>query len=277
VVGGLFGASKDIVEDEAPAPQASDAPSAREVSQWPWEGQPDSAACDFAAGHLFHHLPARLTVNGGVHAETCLTAIGAIAGFAAQRALFAYLKDTRDEALLKQMRTVKTVAGAEYYFGEPLNRMLVSSAETEHNQRLWSLAAGGAVGAGLPSSQLPKLGDMFAHVAKTIGGAGAGLPSVSPDHHPQEPAGEILKMVWPLALACFAGRFPAAPQTFGAASLRHWPAIAARVASALILEMPSTLDRRVALILVMEAAIYASKLHPSAVNGSVARDGQTLH
>src|SRR5688500_675536 len=84
VVGGLFGASKDIVDDEAPAPQASDAPSAREVSQWPWEGQPDSAACDFAAGHLFHHLPARLTVNGGVHAETCLTAIGAIAGFAAQ-------------------------------------------------------------------------------------------------------------------------------------------------------------------------------------------------
>jgi hypothetical protein len=266
-----------MVDDDTIAPRASDAPSARDVSQWPWEGQPDSAACNFAAGHLFHHLPARLTMNGGVHAESCLTAIGAVAGFAAQRALFAHLKDTGDEALLKQMRTVKTNAGAAYYFGEPLNRMLVSSCETEGNQRLWPLAAGGAVEAGLPSSQLPKLGDMFAHVAKTIGGVGAGLPSVSRDHHPQQPAGEILKMVWPLALACFTGRLPATPQNIGAASLRHWPAIAARVASALIAGMPPTFDRRVALILVMEAAIFASKLPPSAVNGSAARDGQTLH
>jgi hypothetical protein len=155
--------------------------------------------------------------------------------------------------------------------------MLVATSEAENNQRLWALAAGGAVSAGLPPAQLPKLADMFAHVAKNVGGEDEGLPSVSPNHHPHKRTADLLKHVWPLAQMCFTGRFPNMPQKFGAASHQHWPVIAARVASALIPKMPPSLDRCVALILVMEAAIYGSKLHPSTLNDSPARDGKTLH
>jgi hypothetical protein len=275
LIRGFFGRNKAKAETQAS--QVSDVPGMQQVSQWPWDGQPDSAACDFAVAHLYHNLPARLTANGGVHAETCLTAIGAIAGFAAQRALFSHLKESKDETLIKQMRRVRTATGAEYYFGEPLNRMLVPSSDAENNRRLWSLAAGGAVGAGLHPSQLPKLTEMFAHVAKNVGAEGEGFPSVSRNHHPHKPTSELLKHVWPLALMCFTGRFPNVQQNFGAASPQHWPVIAGRVAGALMPKMPATLDRRIALILVMEAAIYGSKLHPSVVNGTSERDGRTLH
>ena len=283
MVRGFFGRSKaKAAEQPGAAPdtgtQQGERRPAQRITEWPWDGQPDSAACNFAVGHLFNNLPARLAVEGGIHAETCLAAIGAIAGYAAQRALFARLKDTRDEALLKQMHTVKTKAGREYFFGEPLNRMLVPSSEAESNQRLWSLAAGSAVGAGLAPEQLPKIDDMFAHVAKSLGGEREGLPSVSKEHHPHMPVGGLLKGVWPLALMCFTGNVPKAKRKFGVAGMRHWPAISARVASALMRKMPPTLDQRTALIIVMESAIYASKLKPIMLDEAGAKAvGATLH
>jgi hypothetical protein len=84
--------------------------------------------------------------------------------------------------------------------------------------------------------------------------------------------------MWPLALMCLAGRFPKADREFGVASIEHWPAISARAASALMLKMPATLDKRTALTLVMEAAIYGSKVSPAALSKAGARPaGTSLH
>jgi hypothetical protein len=276
VLGKLFGKGKQkpvvsaepsepAVRADPPEPAAMPA-----VGQPPWEGEPEQAACDFAVGNLFNTLPARLAVEGRVHAQTCLAAIGAIAGFSAQRALFEHLKTSGDQALLKQMRTVKTKSGGEYFFGEPLNRMLIPASEAESNQRLWSLAASGAVTAGLAFSKLPDLGDMFTHIATTIGGEREGLPSIGKAHYPHLAGKELLKAVWPLALACFSGQIPDAPRDYGAAPTRHWPAISGRVASALIQKMAPALDPRIALIIVMESAIHASKVKPSVANAVAA-------
>ena len=280
---GFFGGSKNMVtagqsaQARETAATADEQRNGQRITAWPWDGQRDSAACNFAVGHLLTNVPARLMRGGRVHAETCLAALGAIAGFAGQRALFAHLKETKDESLLKQMHTVRTKAGGEYFFGEPLNRMLLPSSAAENNQRLWSLAAGSAVGAGLAPEHLPKVAEMFAYVANTLGGEREGLPSVASEHYPHLPAGELLKGLWPLAMMCFTGRFPKATRQFGVASIKHWPAISARVASTLLQKMPRTLDQRTGLIILMESAIYASKLKPAVLEKVGAKTVGTLH
>jgi hypothetical protein len=277
---GFFGRGKNRPASEKPAAprQAGDAghDEARSA-QWPWVGKPDHVACNFAVAHLLINLPARVGAKQQAHGETCLAAIGAIAGLAAQRALFTRIKQTQDEALLEQLHMVKARQGTEYYAGEPLNRMLVPSSPAEDNQRLWPIVASTAVSAGLPRAQLPALKDMFAHVANTLGTEAEGLPSVSRHHHPRKPAGELLQALWPLALMCFGGRFPKVERDFGQASEQHWPVISACVASALMRKMPPTLDPRTALIIVMESAIYGSKLSPAVVNRDALQAAGTLH
>jgi hypothetical protein len=266
VLGKFFGRKdKTDAEKVEPAPGASPA-RAPDSGQHPWTGQPDEIACNFALGHLYHNLKLRLTVDERIHAETLVAAAGAVAGFAAQRALFARIAATRDEATLGQLQLVTTASGATYVFGEPLNQSLFGHSNAEAPERLWPHAAGGAVAAGLSPDQLPDLSAMFAHVSRVLGGAHEGLPSVP--QRPHLPARELLKGVWPVARMCFTGSLPGseASARFGPASRRFWPAIAAHAAGSLIREVGPVLDPRSALVIAMESAIYASKLDPATID-----------
>jgi hypothetical protein len=75
---------------------------------------------------------------------------------------------------------------------------------------------------------------------------------------------ETLQIVWPLAMDCFHGRlhdaFPHRPT-----AMRRWPAIAGCVAGELIQRTAGILHPRIGLIIVMESAIYASKIRPASV------------
>ncbi len=73
-------------------------------------------------------------------------------------------------------------------------------------------------------------------------------------------------VVWPLALMCFTGRFPGASREYGVAGIQNWPAISARAASAFIQKVKGALEPAKALTIVMEAAIYASKLDPEPID-----------
>jgi hypothetical protein len=228
----------------------------------PWAWEKDAAECDAAAANLLDALPRRLTLDGVVHAETCLAAIGAIAGLAAQRALFQQLTEQDDAVTLKQIRNGRTRTGIEYFSGEPLNRMLVPAAGVKTGG-IWSLVAAGALRVGLPPRQLPDVGEMFAHVARNLAQDGEGRPSIS-EHQPHMTGRETLQIVWPVAMDCFHGRspdaFPHRPT-----AMRRWPAIAACVAGELIQRTAPILHPRNGLIIVMESAIYASKIRPASV------------
>lgn len=232
------------------------------ASRWPWAGQPDNDACNFAVAHLTRELPAGLQVDGRVHAETCLAAIGAIAGFTAQHALISDLKERGDTATLGQLHRVSTISGGHYFFGEPLNWTLLPLSKADADSKLWSVAAGGAIAAGLHPSQLPNPDRLFADFVDALGGKHEGMPRVLEKHLPQLPVKQLLVQTWPVATMCFIGRFPAQPSEYGAASTKFWPAIAAHVASTLIRQTRSAVDPRTALIIVMESAIYTSKLTP---------------
>lgn len=233
-----------------------------DVRDFPWEGDRDDVACNLALAHLVGNLPRHLTVEGRVHAETYVAAVGAIAGFAAQRTLF----ETLGPGATMQAATTKD--GNRYWFGDALNDMLVPRAESDAGTKVWSIAAGAAASAGLPIAKMPDERKMFAHVASALGGEKEGLPSVAPKHHPQLPGRTLLKTVWPLALICFSGKFPGTDHEYGMAPRKWWSAIAARASGRPIFDVKEVLPPDIALTILMETAIYASKLDRGTIEPS---------
>ncbi len=231
----------------------------------PWKGQPDETACDLALDHLVSKLPEKLAVDGRTHAETLLAASAAIAGFVAQRALFSQLEETGDAETRSQISVMGMSDGRGFFLGEPLNQTLVAQSAGGAQTRLWSLVVAAAVSCGLAVSRLPDVDDMFVHVTGTLGDRDEGMPSVPERHHPQMPPQQLLARVWPLAVMCFTGKFPGEAREFGEAGMATRPAIAARAASSFIAMLKDELDMALALTIVMETAIYASKLDPATI------------
>jgi hypothetical protein len=213
---------------------------------------------------------ARVTVDDRIHAETLVAAIGAIAGFAAQRALFADIAARDDKAMLAQILTATTKSGDTYYFGDLLNYMLIPKTEADSVSRLWSHALGNAISAGLDPSRIPDVGPMFGHVSADLGGEREGIPTVDREHYPHMRIRDLLKATWPTALTCFSGHFPNASREYGEASIKFWPAIAAHSAGGIMNQVKGVLDPMTSLVIVMESAIYASKLDPASIGGQAA-------
>ncbi|MGJ4886879.1 hypothetical protein ACQR1Y_01725 [Bradyrhizobium sp. HKCCYLRH3099] len=230
----------------------------------PWKNAPDAVACNYALGHLFRNVPACLTIDGRIHAETYMSAVGAIAGYAAQRTLFA----ASPPVVGGNINRLTVKSGDEYWFGDSLNNMLVPETQADGNRCVWSLAAGGALGAGLKIEQMPKLGAMFEHVASTIGGPDEGRSSVPAPHQAHVAARDLLKAVWPVAIVCFAGKIPGAGREFGIAPIAWWSAIAAQAASRPIHDVRGVLSPDIALTLLMESAIYCSKLDQARIEAA---------
>jgi hypothetical protein len=234
------------------------------ASELPWKNAPDSMACNFAFGHLVNNLPGRLKIDGRIHAETYISAVGAIAGYAAQRTLFA----ENPPVIGFNIDRVTTESGDRYWFGDALNNMLIPRTEAEGPRRVWSMAAGSAVDAGIQPDQLPKLEAMFKHVSSAIGGRNEGKSSVPAQHQAYLPARDLLKLIWPLAATCFSGKFPDANMDYGVAPVAWWSTIAARAAGRQMHDVKSVLRPDIALTLLMESAIYCSKLEQSTVEGA---------
>ena len=230
-------------------------------NELPWKTAQDAVACNFALGHLVGNLRGRLTIGGRIHAETYISAVGAIAGYAAQRTLFAL----SPPVVNGNINRAAVASGEQYWFGDSLNYMLVPKTEADGNRCVWSLAAGGAMSAGLQPQQIPKLDAMFKHVASTIGGADEGKSSIPAQHQAQLAARDLLKAVWPVAVTCFSGKFPGASREFGVVPVAWWSAIAAQASNRPIQDVKNVLPPDIALTLLMESAIYCSKLDQSSV------------
>jgi hypothetical protein len=197
--------------------------------------------------------------DGRVHAETYVAASGAIAGYAAQRTL------TNDGAAIPpDMQMATTQSGDKYLFGEALNDMLWAKAgtktEAEAGGRVWARAAGAAVSVGLPASRVPGFEDMFRHVSQSLGGPLEGRPSTGPDHQPSVPVRELLALVWPQAARLFAADFDDLHRRFGPVPVAWWGAVAAYATARPIIDVKDVLEPSIALTILMESAIYASKL-----------------
>ncbi len=234
-------------------------------NELPWKDAPDAVACNFALGNLVTNLPRRLTVDGRIHAETYMSAVGAIAGYAAQRTLFAATPPVAGV----NINRARVTSGAQYWLGDSLNAMLVPRTAADSNRCVWSLAAGGAVSAGLPREKIPNLDAMFKHVVANLGKPEEGRSSVPAKHQAHLAARDLLKAVWPIAAICFSGKIPGATREFGAVPAAWWSAVAAQAANRPIQDVKSVLAPAIALTLLLESAIYCSKLDEAVVETGV--------
>lgn len=232
--------------------------------EYPWKHTKDFSASNFALGHLSVNIRARLTIDGLLHAETFVVALGAVAGFCAQCALHETMIKAGKVKLGKDYHIRVFSDGRKYLFGDVLNDFLISTAPGRLG--LWSLVVGAAAREGVPVAELPDLGPIFSVVAESAGTFKFGLIDVRDEHKPHLQPLQALNLVWPLARKCLTGK-GLDDRDYGQAAFEHWPVIANIVASNSISQMKEVLNPRVAARLIMQSAIIASKVQPTTVVG----------
>ena len=229
----------------------------------PWRDAPDGIAANFALADLINNLPRKMMLDGRVHAETLLAASGAIAGYAAQRALLGPMA-AQDINEANGFHFVRTTSGGLFIYGQPLDNALLPTTAVDH-QKLWPLAAGAAIMSGLDQNAVPAVAPMFAHVAQTLGSPREGTTSLNGVEFQLHPR-DLLKALWPFALMCFNGELSAEVLNPRVTVSQRWrPIIAAIAANRMIRDTASTVPPLKALTIVMETAIYTSKLAPPMV------------
>src|SRR5215470_15017846 len=247
--------------------------------RYPWSGTDDEIVVNLAIGSLRDSLMKWLTTERGVHAETLLVSIGAIAGFAAQCAVQERIKNRdvpgahkgmpgeelgtllRERGLAVQA-TAKS--GEVFFFGDLINGYLVQQAPTI-DPPLFAILAAAAIEAGAKRTELPDVVPMFKRASQTIGTQEYGVLNpprpLSPHYTPREALNEF----WPRVKFIFErtdGQGVVEPTKGRNVKPEYWPLITALVARQFLIMAKDTIEPRLALALIMESAIVMSKVDP---------------
>jgi len=257
ILGKLVGSGADSTSKEAPslgqakpgpAPQQNEeqlSPGMRALLQTIRErsAQDPLIGVKLGAKEIFQRLLDGMRDARGVHIESILCALGALAGYACQASL-------RAQALAKGMpetaafQTVQTKDGRHYFFGDPLNRAL---AEDQYS--VWGLVAGAAQHIG--AQELPDLGDIFQHSAQALGSDQFGIPRIPEGHRPGDLPANFLKILWPMHLPTVKLFCPDPVE---------WPVLYALAIQEVIYAGKAAIDPRLAVSIVMESAVPMSKI-----------------
>ena len=181
----------------------------------------------------------------GAHVESLFTALGALAGFACQMALWERIKQDKTQA--GQLRVVQGKDGKRYFFGDALNSTLA-----EDKYSVWALTGGSAQYLG--AKELPDPNTIFEHVARTVGTPEFGLPQVPANHRPRHRPIQYLVAIWSKLLPIvdkFCDGAHERPILFGLA-IQELMAMA-----------KGAIAPEIAAKLVMESAIPMSKVDPA--------------
>ncbi|WP_119302432.1 hypothetical protein [Dongia deserti] len=186
----------------------------------------------------------------GIHCETLLTVIGALAGYAAQQALWEGMVKPGKLAITQAFQVVETSSGATYFFGDALDALL-ASMEPKHLS-IWKIVAGGTLASG--GDHLPDIGNLLRHCAATAGTSAFGLPRLPDNHLPSILPRAALERFWPGARLLLALAEPL-----------HWPLHMANAAQKLMQAMKGSIAPDLAVRIVMEAAVPMSRVDPATV------------
>lgn len=140
---------------------------------------------------LNERLIAGLKNEKGVHFESFLTVLGALAGFSCQVSVCEQQRaGTLSLPAGKAAWAVTQAAdGRKYYFGDALNQPLV-----EGPLSIWKLTTGIVQHLG---AAVPDVAEIFKHVASSVGSDGFGVPRIPADHRPGDLPINYLKIIWP--------------------------------------------------------------------------------
>jgi hypothetical protein len=242
----------------ASAPPPSALPGSRPIAPSLIELGKGEAAPAGGAARIVRFLLDAYNDEHGVNAETVLSAAGALAGFAAQEAIWEGLVRPGKIAAAQALVQVGTKSGETYFFGDLLNAILMSTQEGHLS--IWSLAAGAAVKLGAQS--LPRLEPIVAHCSETVGTPAFGVPVLPINLALKELPRQALRH-WPQikSILLSAGVQPL-----------HWPLEVGRAVQNLIFQVNDALPADIGALVVMQAAIPMSKVDPRTVPGGTMVD-----
>lgn len=192
---------------------------------------------------VFQRMLDGMKDSRGVHIESLLTAMGALAGYACQANL-------RAQALAKGMpetaafHIIATNDGKQYFFGDPLNEALAGSQYS-----VWGLVGGAAQQAG--ANEFPDLNELFQHTTSVLGSEQFGVPRVPENHKPADIPLNFLKALWPALLPTVKLFCP---------NPVDWPILYSLAIQEAIHAGKDSLDPSMAFRIVMESAIPMSKV-----------------
>jgi hypothetical protein len=205
------------------------------------------------SSELIEMLYAELKDSSGVHVETALTALAALAGFSGQMAIRETVIKTGKMPEDKAFVVVKTKNGEAYYFGDLLNEILFANKPGSFS--IYSMVAAAAQHSG--AKALPDIGDIARHVASTVGGAAFGVPRLPSRHMPRMPPIELLDKFWNPARNFL---------VVNVHSPTQWPLVIALAAQKVIVIAKATLDPGLAAQIVMETSIPLAKVDPAKIH-----------
>ena len=195
------------------------------------------------AKEVFQRLINGMKDAKGVHIESLLTALGALAGYACQANL-------RAQALAKGLpetapfQVVGTKDGKQYFFGDPLNDALAGSQYS-----VWGLVGGAAQHAG--AKDFPDLNEVFQHTSSVLGSEQFGSPRIPENHKPADTPLNYLKALW-------ATLFPTVK--LFCPNPVDWPILYSLAIQEAIYAGKESIDPGLAFRIVMESAIPMSKV-----------------
>jgi hypothetical protein len=192
---------------------------------------------------LAQDLISGLKDERGVHIETLLCALGSLAGYSCQASVRERLKQG-GQPEEKEFVIANGKDGKKYFFGDALNKPL---AEDQYS--VWSLAAGVATHVGC--EQPVNIGEIFEHVAATVGGPEFGIPRIPESHRPCDPPSNWVKYGWSKALATV--------QEY-CESPSEWPPAFGMGIQEAMTQAKGVIDPCLALSIAMECAIPMSKV-----------------
>jgi hypothetical protein len=201
-------------------------------------------ALQLGGKELSQRTIALLQNERGVHLESCLTVLAAVAGYSCQASVREEFVKTGKMQEAGAFVIAEATNGKRYFFGDLLNKPLA-----EDKYSIWSLTAGAAEQIGC--TKPPEVEEIFKHVAETVGSDAFGVPRLQEENKPHDSPENYLRKYWPIL-------FPVIPPYCSKPS--QWPIVCGLAIQEIILVSKGVMDPANAVRVVMESAIPMSKI-----------------
>ena len=144
------------------------------------------------AEYVLYRIWATLQDRRGIHAESLLTCVGALAGYACQVCVRETAALPGADPSKYTLLPVETRNGTTYFDSDALKGPL-----TESPLSVWALVSRAVQKLRQP---LPDIEGIFTHVTQTLGTRAFGIPRVPGGNRPRHSATVYVKQVWPQIL-----------------------------------------------------------------------------
>lgn len=195
------------------------------------------------AKEVLNSLISMMKDSKGVHIESLICVLGALAGYSCQASLRRELIEIRGLSENQVFAVIETKNGNKYYFGDLINKPLA-----ENPLSVWALAGGAMKRLGI--DELIDLGDIFGYVSQTVGNDSYGIPRIPEEHKPGDIPFNYVKHLWPVFLKT-AEKYCAAPA--------EWPIMFGLAVQEAIVLGRDVLNPLLSLSIAMESAIPMAK------------------